>query len=91
MIEGISVFQLTPGVLLGIVVLMILTGRLIPRYTYENKAKEAEQWRLAYEAERTARAESDAQTRELLEVAKTSKDFLAAVFQNSEQIKSGDA
>lgn len=92
MIEGISVIGLTPAALLGMAILMLLTGRLIPRSTYQDKLKEADQWREAYEAERAARTTSDAQTRELFEVAKTSESFLRAVFEKSESIsQSGDS
>jgi hypothetical protein len=84
MIEGISVVSLTPSALLGIAVLMLLTGRLIPRATLQDKAKEAEEWKQAYELERTARTTADAQTRELLEVAKTSEAVLSAVYKQSE-------
>ena len=90
MFNGISVVQLTPSVLLGIAILMLLMGRLIPRTTYQDKANEAEKWRQAYEAERAARTISDAQTRELLEIAKTSELFLRAVVQQSETMKSGE-
>ncbi len=91
MIDGISVVGLTPAGLLGIVILMMLFGRLVPRATYRDKAQEAEQWRQAYEAERSARTLSDAQTRELLEMARTSESFISAVVKSSERIQSGDA
>ena len=91
MIDGIPVISFTPSVLLGIAILMLLTGRLIPKSTFLDKTKEAEQWHQAYEAERAARTISDAQTRELLEIAKTSELFLRAVVERSEDIKSGDS
>ena len=91
MFDGITIIGLTPAGLLLAAVLMVLTGRLIPRSTYRDMQSQAERWRAAYEAERTARSLSDAQTRELLEVAKTSQHFLTAVFENSEKIKSGEA
>lgn len=91
MLDGISLIGLTPAGLLLIVVLMVLTGRLVPRSTYLEKVKESERWRAAYEASDKARAMSDSQTRELLEVAKTSERFLMAVLETSEQIKSGDS
>jgi hypothetical protein len=91
MFDGLSIIGLTPPALLLISVLMVLTGRLVPRATYQEKVKEAEQWHQAYELERTARITSDAQTRELFEVAKTSETFLKAVFEKSESIKSGDS
>lgn len=85
MIDGVSLIGLTPAGLLLIAVLMVLTGRLIPRATYQEKVKEADQWRIAYEASDLARSKSEAQTRELLEVAKTSAAFLAAVYEHSER------
>ena len=91
MIDGVSIIGLTPGALCLLAVLMVLTGRLIPRATYQEKAKEADQWRSAYEVEREARVKSDAQTRELLELAKTSQSFLQSVFEHSERLKSGDS
>lgn len=36
---------LTPSILLGFTVLAIITGRLIPRRTYDDKAHEADEWR----------------------------------------------
>ena len=90
MLEGISIVQLTPPVLLGIAILMLLTGRLVPRSIYRDKVHEAEQWRSAYEAEREARTESDTQTRQLLELARVSEPLLTAIVQNSERAKSGE-
>lgn len=91
MFDGISIIGLTPAGLLLVTVLMVLTGRLIPRRTYLDKVKEAERWQSAYEVERTSRQALQAQTSELLEVAKTSAAFLEAVHANSETIKSGDS
>lgn len=36
---------LTPSALVGLAVLLVLTGRLVPRRTYDDKCHEAEQWR----------------------------------------------
>ncbi len=91
MLDGISLIGLTPPTLLLVIVVMVLTGRLIPRRVYLDKEKEAAQWHQAYEAMRLARDTSDAQTRELLEVAKASKQFLEGVYTNSELLKSGDS
>lgn len=89
MLDGIPVGSLAPPALLGIVVLMILLGRLIPRYTYTQKAQEAERWRQAYEAERLARATSDAQTAQLLELAKTTHSIIVAMFGTTRVSESG--
>jgi hypothetical protein len=91
MIDGISLIGLTPPGLLLVVVIMVLTGRLIPRRIYLDKAKEADQWHQAYEAMKIARDASDAQTSELLEVAKASRQFLEGVYTNSELLKSGES
>lgn len=42
---GIPLDVLAPSALLGVAVLMILTGRLVPRRTYDDKAHEATEWR----------------------------------------------
>jgi hypothetical protein len=42
---GIPVEILAPSALAGLAVLLILTGGLIPRRTYMDKAHEADQWR----------------------------------------------
>lgn len=72
--------DLTAPALVGITILLLLTGRLIPRSNYKDKSDEAERWRKAYEAEKEARMTSDAQTTELLELAKTTHNIIAAMF-----------
>lgn len=91
MFDGISITLLTPAGLLLLTVYMILTGRLIPRSMYLEKKAEAERWQAAYEVERQARSVSDAQTRELFELAKTGTRVLEAVHTKSEMIKSGES
>ena len=44
MLDGIPVYSLTPSFLLGLVVLLILTGRLVPRRTYDDQVERANQW-----------------------------------------------
>jgi hypothetical protein len=87
MLSDGQLVSLTPSVLLGFAVLLLLTGRLIPRVFYKDKMDEAERWRQAYEAERTARGISEAQTDELLEVAKTTHAALVAMAKASERIQ----
>lgn len=69
MFEGFALLDFTPSVLLGVTVLLLLTGRLVPRVTLQDKSTEAERWHQAYEKSEEARRLSDAQTKELLEVA----------------------
>ena len=80
MLEGIPVVGLTAPGLLGLFVLLMFLGKIVPRSTLLDKQKEADQWREAYEAEREARASSDAQTVELLEVSKTTHAISMAMF-----------
>lgn len=89
MFEGIPVVGLTAPGLLGIFVLLLFMGRIVPRSALLDKQNEANQWREAYEAERTARASSDAQTVELLEVSKTTHAISVAMFDAIRQSQTG--
>jgi hypothetical protein len=80
MLDGIPVVGLSAPVLLGITVLLLLLGKIVPRATLQDKIQEAADWKAAYEAEREARAKSDAQTAELLEVSKTTHSISVAMF-----------
>jgi len=80
MFEGIPIVDFTAPTLLGFAVAMLLLGKILPRSTYLEKVAEAERWRMAYEAEREARATSDAQTSELLEVSRTTHSVITAMF-----------
>ena len=84
---GIPLTGLTAPALLSIVFLLFITGRIWTDKAYQEKAAEAERWRLAYEAEREARSTSDSQTRELLEVARTTQALITGVYTNSERIR----
>lgn len=90
MLYGIPVADLTAPSLLGICVLLVFFGRLVPRSVLKDKADESEKWRLAYEAERNARTLSDAQTTELLETAKTTHKVVEAIFAEYQR-RSGEA
>lgn len=76
-------------VLVGVVVL-ILTGRIVPRRTYDDVIKERDAWRDAHSVSETARASLNRENFKLLETARISdqfyRDFLPAV-----QKKNGDA
>lgn len=87
MIEGITIANLTPPTLLGFTILLIILGKLWTNPAYQEKVKDADRWRLAYEAEREARLESEKQTQELLELAKTTHALITGVFTNSEHIR----
>ena len=87
MIEGLPIMGLTAPTLLGVVILMLFTGKLWTASAYNEKKEEAERWKTAYEKEQEARAASDKQTTELLELARTTNAFITAVFSNSEKIR----
>lgn len=87
MIDGVPVLGMSAPALVGLAVVLLLTGRIVPLSTYREKCKEAERWREAYEAEREARATSDGQTVELLEIAKTTHSIIAAMFGTSSRIR----
>lgn len=87
MIYGIPVEKLTAPVLLGITILLILTGLLVPRRTYKDKAEESERYRAAFETEREARMLADRQTAQLLEGQKAQHAMIVAIFENSETIR----
>lgn len=83
MLEGIKLTDFAPASLLGVAILLILLGRLVPRSTYQEKKEESERWREAYETERDARQVSELQTIELLELAKTTHKLIAAIVKTS--------
>jgi hypothetical protein len=74
---GLEISDISSSSLLGVCVILILLGRLVPRSTYKDKADETERWRSAYEMEREARAAAEAQTQELLERTKAIHDNLS--------------
>jgi len=82
--DGIPLTNLTASTLLGLTVLLLLLGKIVPRSTYKDKADESEKWRLAYEAQRKISETSAEQTAELIELAKTSHSMLVALFNVAE-------
>ena len=73
---GINVAQGGAVALLAVVVLMVLTGRLIPRRTYDDLKEERDGWRTAHIESETARTEERDQNRQLLELAHTAGHVL---------------
>jgi hypothetical protein len=68
-IFGLSVSQAGPTALLALVVLLVLTGRLVPRSTLEDAHQERDTWRAAHVESEKARREEREQTEALLEMA----------------------
>lgn len=89
MLDGVPLGDLSTPALLGLAILLLLTGRLIPWPTWRDKVDEANRWREAYENEREARQRSDSQTEELLELAKTTHSIIAAMFGSVPRRRSG--
>lgn len=79
-LSGLPLVGLTAPALLGLTVLLLLTGRIVPRSTLDDKSRESDQWRQAYLDEREARGEAARQTYELLEVSKTTHAVTVALF-----------
>lgn len=79
--------MLTPSIgatgLLALVVIMILTGRLVPRSTFEDlradKDKQIEVWRSAYETSMSAQDVQREQITALLEAAKTTTHVIQSL------------
>jgi len=84
-ITGIPLGILTPSALLGLVVFMLLTGKIVPRSALEDKQQETNRWREAYEAEKLARSISEQKNSEFLEAAKTTNAVLEATFGSGRQ------
>ncbi|MFG2532818.1 hypothetical protein [Streptomyces sp. NPDC048516] len=73
---GIDIAQGGAVALLAVVVLMVLTGRLIPRRTYDDMREERNTWRDAHTESEAARAEERDQNRQLMELAHTAGHVL---------------
>lgn len=71
--------SLTLGGLLGLAVLAVLLGWLVPRRTLTDQQRETEHWRAAFENAEQARAEQAEQIRELAEVGRTTNAMIAAL------------
>lgn len=79
-VTGIPLGSLAPPALLGLVVIYFLMGKIVPRSALDDKQLETDRWRAAYEAERDSRKMAEAQTVELLELAKTTNAILVTTF-----------
>ncbi|MEU3507969.1 hypothetical protein ABZ733_08555 [Streptomyces longwoodensis] len=76
---GIAARDAGLGVLLTLVVMLILTGRLVPRRTLEDVIADRDTWRAAYMESEKARQLEREQTGELLEMAKIGGQILTAL------------
>lgn len=91
---GINPSDVGLGALLTLVILLILTGRLIPRRTHEDVLADRDNWRQAYLESEKARTVEHQQTGELLEMARLGGHILTALpssgQQSEEEVNSGD-
>ena len=93
-IFGINASDIGLGALLTLVILLILTGKLVPRRTHEDVLADRDNWRQAYlESEKARRVEHD-QTEDLLEMAKLGGHILTALPRpgqaDEEEVSGGD-
>ena len=78
-LDGLPVGGLSAAAILGIAVLMILRGQLVPRRTHDEVRTDRDTWRAAWEASEEARRVQAQQLGELLELAKTTDHFIRAL------------
>ena len=76
---GIPVGALTPAALLGLVILAIVMGRLVPRRTMEDIIHDRNEWRAAHRISEQSRMELAAMVGELLEHARTTDAFIRSL------------
>lgn len=76
---GIGLVQGGAAGLLALVVLLVLTGRLIPRRTYDDLRQERDMWRTAFQASEEARHVEREQAVTAVEVGQTAVRVLQAL------------
>lgn len=91
---GINPVQGGATGLIVLVVVMVLTGRLVPRAYLEDARADRDYWRTAHTAEVAARQAERSLTNELLEVARTADHVLASLPRTGatrEEVTAGNA
>ncbi|HWU22990.1 MAG TPA: hypothetical protein VN088_15750 [Nocardioides sp.] len=73
----------TEGGLIALIVILVLTGWLVPRRLLQDARRESERWRQAYELERRAREQLLDHAQLAVETARTTTAVLEAVRGNS--------
>ena len=76
---GLSVAEAGPTAILTLVVLLVLTGRLVPRSTLTDMRDERDMWREAHAKSEAAREQERDQTDELLEMARLGNQLLSSL------------
>jgi len=78
-LAGIPIGALTPAALLGILVLLIALGKLVPRRTMEDTIHDRDEWRTAHRISEQSRVELAGMVGELLEHARTTDAFIRSL------------
>ncbi|MEC4016121.1 hypothetical protein [Streptomyces sp. H27-D2] len=76
---GINIVQGGSAALLALAVVWVLSGRLLPRRTYDDLRAERDTWRDAHTASEAARRLEREQVSELLELSKTAGHVLTSL------------
>lgn len=78
-LSALGVLQGAPWGLVGLVVLMVLRGHLVPRRTYDDMRDERDTWRAAHQISEESRHKAQDQVGELLELSRTAIPLLRAL------------
>lgn len=78
-IYGIPVAGLTAPALVSIGILLIMTGRLVPRRTYDDALRDRDRWQEAHSVSEEARLTQTRQLDAVLEVGETVKQVMNAL------------
>jgi len=85
---GIPGFDtLAPSALAGLCVLLIMTGRLIPRRTHEDVVHDRDEWRTAHRISEAARLEGVEHQRAMAETATTMNQLMHELQERLRQAK----
>lgn len=78
-LAGIPVADLTPAALVGLFVVAILVGLLVPRRTLKDVQTERDTWKEAYHTQVEARGEEARQMDMVLAMSKANHELLVAI------------
>jgi hypothetical protein len=78
-VDGIPVVGLTAPALLGLAILLLLTGRLIPRRTYDDLKQDREDWKAAHRESERIRGELVQHMNMMVEQAKVTEALLRSL------------
>lgn len=76
---GVPVGSIGATGILGIVVLLVLMGKLVPRRSMEDAIKDRDDWRAAHGVSEEARIELQQQVGELLQLSRLTTTFIQTI------------